>query len=115
MRRPGQGPDAPRDPRERTEWVRWVDSAGDQDWTDDATGPDIGPVDTIGFVVEETDDKVVLVQSACEDGMRCHRIAIPKCSILGRWAIVRRGHDGRILGRGVAAGEQKPETNGGET
>ena len=89
MRRPSQG-ETSTDYRDHAEWIRWVDSVGDQDWTDDTTGPDVGPIDSLGFVMEEDSTKVVLIQNVGEDGARCHRIAIPKCAILKRWPIGKR-------------------------
>jgi hypothetical protein len=77
---------------EAAEWIRWVDSVGSEGWEDIADGRDLAvePVDSVGFVIKETADRVVMAQGVTKDGSSFHRLAIPKCCILKRWAIGKR-------------------------
>lgn len=77
------------DHTKRAEWIRWVDSVRlNSDWQrvpDDYT---ITSVDTLGFVLREDDDAVVIAM--CVDPsnqMISGSMAIPKVAIVARWEI----------------------------
>lgn len=67
------------------EHVTWVDSQSSSDWqpAPDEVGAAI--VESVGFVILETEDTLVLTHSLDrENGNICLDMAIPKCSIKKR-------------------------------
>lgn len=76
------------------ERVTWLDSSSHNEWTrlksldpeDDMTH------DSVGWVVQETEDRVTLaahVQTGETDNPAlAGQITIPKCAIVGRWTLV---------------------------
>jgi len=68
-------------------WVYWRDIVmdGHDQWLEHDAEPlrPIG-IQTIGFLLEETEDELVIVAHWCDDKQRGHRTAIPKGTILAR-------------------------------
>lgn len=73
----------------RAEWIRWVDSVRlDSSWAKVPDNYTVSTVDTVGFVVREDDEAVVVAQSVDPaNDMICGAMAIPKVAIVKRWTI----------------------------
>ncbi len=72
------------------EWFRWVDSVRlGSDWQPVPDDYFVTMIDSIGFVIREDEDQVVIALSVDTDNqMVCGAMAIPKVAIKERWKIV---------------------------
>ena len=67
-------------------YIEWLDSYGISGWHDyDCL--DVPACKSIGYLLEENKDKVVICQSYSEAGQKYSILAIPKCSIKKRKTI----------------------------
>ena len=68
--------------------VHWIDSAVAHGWfkPDEMT---VAPqaIESIGYLVEETDDRVVITGHIAEDGAMSDPMAIPCFAITAMWAL----------------------------
>ena len=69
-------------------YVEWVDSAQMKGWQDleDAKALTVLDMETLGFLIEETDDAVTVVATWAEGNYDCP-ICIPKCAITSMWYV----------------------------
>ena len=69
---------------EESRIVRWIDSCYLEGQGDESEFPKPSILTSVGFVVRETDDHIVLARDNCgHDGEYRGLIAIPKIAILG--------------------------------
>jgi hypothetical protein len=77
--------------QKRAVFVTWVDSSGAGHWMDAdfaASKVRAGPIYTVGYVLREDDEEIVLVQSLDFDNDNVgHTLAIPKVAVLDVWEI----------------------------
>lgn len=74
----------------QAEWVEWIDHAGSGGWQETAKAEEtnLGRCHSLGFVVYEDEERIVLAQSVdIEFSNTDNRVAIAKKLIVGRWPI----------------------------
>ncbi len=62
-------------------FVEWVDSCYDHEWKRLKDVSDVAFCKSVGLLVKENKDEIVIAQSLSENGNASETIAIPKCSI----------------------------------
>lgn len=69
------------------EWIRWVDSVRlSSEWQPLPANFEPAVIETVGFVMRETDTSLVVVQSIDnENGNVSGAMAIPKVAVIKRW------------------------------
>jgi hypothetical protein len=74
-------------------YIRWADSAGmsESHWRSLDQIPEIEICHTVGFLIKETEDSVVVLSTISEAGFYTGDIAIYKGCILEREEISRKG------------------------
>lgn len=63
--------------------LTWIDSKADRGWTYEPD-PDPATIETLGWLVSETDTAVVVSTSLADCGSRMDPLTIPKCAIIRR-------------------------------
>lgn len=87
MTRKKKKPWAPWVKNKQAVYVLWKDITTDGDWLDELKGLEPIDVVTLGFIVEEKDDHIVVAQTISADEGGFGRVAIPKILINDIWKL----------------------------
>lgn len=73
--------------------MKWVDSASSGDWRslEDIANESLGAIVSVGWVLSEDDEKIILVPNVTSDKLGCNEMLIPKVAIVEMHEIV--GYD----------------------